>query len=107
MTLEDIIPSRGAPVVPLNGTVTALDTTPNNTLVASTATTIARPAGSSKVEIIPDVIPATPVYIKWTFGADTGTAATVTTYDQKLCECKPFAEFVRLNNCSHISLIST
>lgn len=104
-TLENIISTKWPSVIPLNVTVTALDTTPNNTLVTNTATTIARPTGASKVEIIPDVIPSAPIYIKWSFG--TATDATVTTYDQKLSECKPFAEFVRANDCSHISLIST
>ena len=106
-SLDDAVKTISGSVVPLNKTKTPLDTTPNVSLSASTANTIAIPDGTSKIEIIPDVIPAAPIYIKWSFAAATGTDATATTYDQKLCECKPFAEFTTGNNCSHISLFTT
>lgn len=88
--------------MPINKTVAALDSTPNYT-ISGTANTIAIPANCSKIEIIPDALPDTPIYIKWSFG--TATAATTTTYDQKINICKPLAEFAVANNCSHISLI--
>lgn len=102
MWIENLIPTKSGSVIPINSTVAALDTTPNYT-ITSTANTIAIPAGCSKVEIIPDSIPAVPIYIKRSFW--TATDATTTTYDQKVCECKPLAEFAIANNCSHISLV--
>lgn len=105
--LAELIPLKFDSVIPINITVASNNANPTVSVSASTANTAAIPSWTNKIEIIPDVVPVTPIYIRWSFGLATGLDASATAYDQKLSECKSLAEFAVAHNLSHVSFFST
>lgn len=93
-------------MVPLNPTSDAYADNSTITLDWTNATSVAIPATTKSILIVPHISPTTTIYIRYTFGANTALTASATNYDRVLTPTYPSLQEEIQNNCTYVSLFS-